>query len=282
MELPEEMPAVLRGDPARMRQIFANLIGNAVKFTEQGGIWVEILFSGQPDGRVRMQCAVTDSGIGIPRERRDRLFKSFSQVDASTTRHYGGTGLGLAICARLCEAMGGGISVQSVTGHGSTFRFSLLFERGGQVPAPVQQRDEVPPDALPAMRVLLVEDHPVNRTLALALLTRLGLAADHAEDGRQAVEHVKIRAYDVILMDVQMPELDGMAATREIRDLTLPAQPHIIALTANAYASDRELCLEAGMDDFLSKPFRLEELREKLLQVSRARAPANPQEPPDS
>jgi len=282
MQMPEDMPEVLRGDPARMRQIFANLIGNAVKFTEQGGIWVDIRFSGQSDGRVRMQCAVTDSGIGIPRERRDRLFKAFSQVDASTTRHYGGTGLGLAICARLCDAMGGGISVQSVMGHGSTFRFSLLFELGGQAPKPVQKRDEVPSDALPGMRVLLVEDHPVNRTLALALLTRLGLAADIAGDGRQAVEHVKIQAYDVILMDVQMPELDGMAATREIRDLTLPAQPHIIALTANAYSSDRELCLEAGMDDFLSKPFRLEELREKLLQVPARRAPANPQEPPEN
>jgi len=268
MRLPEDMPAVLRGDPVRMRQIFANLIGNAVKFTDKGGVWVEVLFAEQPGGQVRMQCSVTDSGIGIPKERRDRLFKAFSQVDASTTRHYGGTGLGLAICARLCEAMGGGISVQSVAGHGSTFRFSLLFGRGGEAPPrPLPVRDEAQPGGMPGMRVLLVEDHPVNRTLALGLLNRLGVHADVAENGRQAVEHVKTRACDVILMDVQMPVLDGMAATREIRDLTLPAQPHIIALTANAYARDRELCLEAGMDDFLSKPFRLEELRDKLLQV---------------
>lgn len=269
MHLPDDMPAVLRGDPVRMRQIFANLIGNAIKFTDRGGIQVDVRFSEQPDGRVRLQGAVTDSGIGIPKERRDRLFKAFSQVDTSITRHYGGTGLGLAICARLCEVMGGGISVQSVAGQGSTFRFSLVFERGGEVPAPQPAKCEVLRDGMPGMRVLLVEDHPVNRTLALALLERLGIAADVAEDGQQAVDHVNTRTYDAILMDVQMPVLDGIAATREIRDLALPAQPHIIALTANAYPRDRELCLAAGMDDFLTKPFRLEELRDKLLRVPR-------------
>jgi signal transduction histidine kinase/ActR/RegA family two-component response regulator len=268
MRLPEDMPAVLRGDPVRMRQIFANLIGNAIKFTDRGGIRVEVLFSEQPEGRVRLQCAVSDTGIGIPKERSDRLFKAFSQVDASTTRHYGGTGLGLAICAQLCDVMGGGISVQSVAGQGSTFRFSLVFERAGEAPVQVPVQEEVPRDGIPSMRVLLVEDHPVNRTLALALLERLGIPADVAKDGREAVDHVKTRTYDVILMDVQMPVLDGMAAAREIRELTLPAQPYIIALTANAYACDRELCLDAGMDDFLSKPFRLQELRDKLLRVS--------------
>jgi CheY-like chemotaxis protein len=268
MLLPEDMPAVLRGDSARMRQIFSNLIGNAVKFTDQGGVRVEVLFSEEPDGRVRMSCAVIDSGIGIPEQRRDRLFKAFSQVDASTTRHYGGTGLGLAICARLCDAMGGGINVESVVGRGSTFRFSLVFERGGQVIKPVPKLNEAPQTVLPGMRLLLVEDHPVNRTLALALLTKLGLGADVAENGRQAVDLVMAHAYDVILMDVQMPVLDGIAAAREIRNLALPLQPRIIALTANAYARDRELCLAAGMDDFLSKPFRLEELRDKLQHVA--------------
>jgi CheY-like chemotaxis protein len=215
-----------------------------------------------------MSCAVIDSGIGIPEQRRDRLFKAFSQVDASTTRHYGGTGLGLAICARLCDAMGGGINVESVVGCGSTFRFSLVFERGGQVIKPVPKLNEAPQTVLPGMRLLLVEDHPVNRTLALALLTKLGLGADVAENGRQAVDLVMAHAYDVILMDVQMPVLDGIAAAREIRNLALPLQPRIIALTANAYARDRELCLAAGMDDFLSKPFRLEELRDKLQHVA--------------
>lgn len=274
MRLPEDMPAVLKGDPVRIRQVFANLIGNAVKFTDKGGIEVDVLFAGQSDGRVCLQCAVTDSGIGIPEDRRDRLFKAFSQVDTSTTRLYGGTGLGLVICARLCEAMGGSISVESVAGRGSTFRFNLLLERGGDAPRSLVARDDVALGGMPRLQVLLVEDHPVNRTLALALLNQLGIDADVAEDGRQAVDYMKKRGCDVILMDVQMPVLDGMAATREIRGLQLPLQPHIIALTANAYARDRELCLEAGMDDFLSKPFQLEELRDKLLHALQGRAVA--------
>ena len=268
MQLPDDTPTVLRGDSARMRQIFANLIGNAIKFTDQGGIRVDVRFSDPSDGRVRLTCAVIDSGIGIPKERRDRLFKAFSQVDASTTRHYGGTGLGLAICARLCEAMGGGISVESVVGHGSTFRFSLDFEQGRHDIKPAQKQHQSPPAGLPEMRVLLVEDHPVNRTLAMALLDKLGQRVEVAENGRQAVDLVSTNSYDVILMDVQMPVLDGIAATREIRNLALPMQPRIIALTANAYSRDRETCLAAGMDDFLSKPFRLQELRDKLQQVA--------------
>ena len=268
MLLPDDTPTVLRGDSARMRQIFANLIGNAIKFTDQGGIRVDVRFSDPFDGRVRLTCAVNDSGIGIPKERRDRLFKAFSQVDASTTRHYGGTGLGLAICARLCEAMGGGISVESVVGHGSTFRFSLDFEQGRHDIKPAPKQHQSPPAGLPEMRVLLVEDHPVNRTLAMALLDKLGQRVEVAENGRQAVDLVSTNSYDVILMDVQMPVLDGIAATREIRSLALPMQPRIIALTANAYSRDRELCLAAGMDDFLSKPFRLQELRDKLQQVA--------------
>jgi len=268
MQLPDDGPAVLRGDSARMRQIFANLIGNAIKFTDRGGIRVEVRLFEQSDGWVRLTCAVADSGIGIPDERRDRLFKAFSQVDASTTRHYGGTGLGLAICAQLCNAMGGDISVESVVGQGSTFRFSLVLERGGRDVRPAPKQGAALVNALPGMRVLLVEDHPVNRTLALALLTKLGQQVEVAENGRQAVDLVQTQAYDVVLMDVQMPVLDGIAATREIRNLSLRAQPHIIALTANAYARDRELCIDAGMNDFLSKPFRLQELRDKLQQVS--------------
>ena len=268
MLLPDDTPTVLRGDSARMRQIFANLIGNAIKFTDQGGIRVDVRFSDPSDGRVRLTCAVIDSGIGIPKERRDRLFKAFSQVDASTTRHYGGTGLGLAICAHLCEAMGGGISVESVVGRGSTFRFSLDFEQGRHDIKPAPKQHQSPPAGLPEMRVLLVEDHPVNRTLAMALLDKLGQRVEVAENGRQAVDLVSTNSYDVILMDVQMPVLDGIAATREIRNLALPMQPRIVALTANAYSRDREICLAAGMDDFLSKPFRLQELRDKLQQVA--------------
>jgi CheY-like chemotaxis protein len=163
--------------------------------------------------------------------------------------------------------MGGDISVESVLGHGSTFRFSLVFEYSGKGIKPAPKQHDSPPARLPELRVLLVEDHPVNRTLALALLDKLGQRVEVAENGQQAVELLRTNDYDVILMDVQMPVLDGIAATREIRSLALPVQPRIVALTANAYSRDRELCLAAGMDDFLSKPFRLQELRDKLLKV---------------
>jgi signal transduction histidine kinase len=272
MILPDNTPTLLRGDSMRMRQIFINLISNAIKFTDKGAITVEVGFSEPSEGQVCLNCAVIDTGIGIPENRRDRLFKAFSQVDVSITRHYGGTGLGLAISAQLCVAMGGGISVESLVGHGSTFRFSLMFEPAVEGIRSAPKQNEVPLGGLTALRVLLVEDHPVNLTLAQALLKKLGHAVDVAENGRQAVDLVKTHDYDVILMDVQMPVMDGIAATREIRNLTLLAQPPIIALTANAYTRDRENCLAAGMDDFLSKPYRLEQLRDKLLHIS-ARPP---------
>ena len=266
--LPDNTPALLRGDSMRMRQIFINLISNAIKFTEKGAITVEVGFSEPSGGQVSLTCAVIDTGIGIPEDRRDRLFKAFSQADVSIARNYGGTGLGLAISSRLCEAMGGGISVESLVGHGSTFRFNLIFESAVKGIRSAPKQNEAPLCGLTALRVLLVEDHPVNLTLAQALLKKLGHAVDVAVNGRQAVDLVKTHSYDVILMDLQMPVMDGITATREIRNLALHAQPKIIALTANAYARDREDCLAAGANDFLSKPYRLEQLREKLLHVS--------------
>ena len=270
--LSDNTPTLLRGDSMRMRQIFINLISNAIKFTDKGAITVEVGFSEPSGGLVRLTCAVIDTGIGIPEDRRGRLFKAFSQADVSIARTYGGTGLGLAISARLCEAMGGGISVDSLVGHGSTFRFSLMFEPAVKGIRSALKQSEAPLCGSTALRVLLVEDHPINRTLAQALLKKLGHAVDVAVNGRQAVDLVKTHSYDVILMDVQMPVMDGIAATREIRNLALPAQPQIIALTANAFARDRENCLAAGVNDFLSKPYRLEQLREKLLHVSVGRA----------
>jgi len=266
--LPDNTPALLRGDSMRMRQIFINLISNAIKFTEKGAVTVEVGFSEPSGGQVRLTCAVIDTGIGIPEDRRDRLFKAFSQTDVSIARNYGGTGLGLVISSRLCEAMGGGISVESLVGHGSTFRFNLIFEPAVKGIRSAPKQNEAPLCGLTALRVLLVEDHPVNLTLAQALLKKLGHAVDVAVNGRQAVDLVKTHNYDVILMDLQMPVMDGITATREIRNLALHAQPKIIALTANAYARDREDCLAAGANDFLSKPYRLEQLREKLLHVS--------------
>ena len=268
--LAADLPDYVLGDSARMRQIFANLISNAVKFTASGGIEVSVAVAVRLGNHIQLHCAVRDSGIGIPADRMDRLFKAFTQVDSSTTREYGGTGLGLVICARLVEAMGGQIRAQSTVGGGSTFGFSLQFAPGTApapvVRAPVSVKDTV--QVLGAshrtLRVLVVDDNKINQMLAIALLAKLGIAADLACDGAQAVQSVRQGAYDIVLMDMQMPVMDGLTATRCIRDMALVAQPYIIALTANAFESDREKCLAAGMDNFLSKPFKADDLRRKI------------------
>ncbi|HWF08889.1 MAG TPA: ATP-binding protein, partial [Bryobacteraceae bacterium] len=261
-----------KGDPDRLRQILVNLINNAIKFTEEGEIVVRVTLDGVAADRATVRFAVTDSGIGIPPDRVDRLFKSFSQVDASTTRKYGGTGLGLAICKQLAELMGGQIGVESTPGGGSTFWFTAIMEtiaRRGNPAAPqhpstttTAQRPEVT-----GARVLLVEDNEVNQMVAAELLSEAGYVCDMATDGRKAVEAILRVPYDVVLMDCQMPEMDGFEATRIIRqhesNNALPGRTGrlpIVALTANAVKGDRERCLEAGMDDYLSKPLHPEKL----------------------
>jgi signal transduction histidine kinase/ActR/RegA family two-component response regulator len=267
------------GDSLRIRQILLNLAGNAVKFTEQGGVRVRVSRS---TGGLRFE--VTDTGIGIPAESRERVFDSFSQVDASTTRRFGGTGLGLAISKRLAEGMGGRIGVDSIEGRGSSFWFELplvpatdeelgaaatLVARDTKaVAAPlmveqgaVHQAKALPAAGLTSPRLLLVEDHPVNQKLGLALLGRLGYQADLAENGREAVAAATVNSYALILMDMQMPEMDGLEATRVIRQLPGPnGQVPIVALTANAMQSDQDACRAAGMNDFLGKPFTREGL----------------------
>lgn len=260
------LPDHVRGDSVRMRQVFTNLISNAIKFTAAGGVKVHVDALVSHDDTVQLDCAVHDSGIGIPADRVDRLFKAFSQVDSSTTRQYGGTGLVLVICARLAQAMGGHIRVESLPGAGSTFYFSLKLALG-TAPAPRLRQPETANTTgvlHRLLKVLVVEDNKLNQMLALALLAKLGVTADLACDGAEAVERVRQGTYDIVLMDMQMPIMDGVTATRLIRDLPLPVQPFIIALTANAFDSDREMCLQAGMDDFLSKPFKAEELRGKI------------------
>ena len=260
----EPLQRWVKADSTRLRQILSNLVSNATKFTEHGAIRVEIKTRPHGEDRLRLLCSVTDSGIGIPPDRVGRLFQAFSQVDVSTTRRYGGTGLGLAICSRLCQAMNGEITVRSQPGLGSTFAFEIDM---GLAQAPVSTGANpavAPPQTLPLLSVLVVEDNPVNQKIALSLLARLGIEADLAEDGRQAVDRVAAGRYDIVLMDMQMPVLDGIDATREIRSLSLARQPWIIALTANAFETDRDRCIQAGMDDFLSKPFRIDVLRERL------------------
>jgi CheY-like chemotaxis protein len=248
----------------RIRQIVSNLVSNAVKFTEQGEVLVRAATERDGD-LVTVVVDVIDTGIGIPADRLDRLFTAFGQADASTTRRYGGTGLGLAISERLARMMGGSIQVSSQLGAGSRFRLRLFLEAAldtGRADPTID--DDADPERLARLRLLVAEDNAVNRKVAVALLGRLGMHADLVVNGVEAIDAVRRGAYDVVLMDMQMPELDGLDATRMIRMLPLDRQPTIIALTANAFDSDRQACLDAGMDDFMTKPFTLDDLRRVL------------------
>jgi len=275
---PPRRPPTLLGDRGRIRQVVLNLLSNAVKFTERGEVLVELSSHPVIDGlgtersRWEVEIAVSDTGIGIPPDRLGRLFKSFSQADASIARRYGGTGLGLAISRRLAELMDGTVTADSsgVPGEGSTFRFSFRADVAttavdGVVAAGTHDGDTV--TLRPGLRVLLVEDNAVNRKLALRLLETLGYTADTAGNGHEALEALAGSDYDLVLMDVQMPELDGLEATRRIR-ARWPGRPvRIVAMTANAMQGDREACLAAGMDDYVSKPIRPDELRAAIARV---------------
>ena len=253
----------LVGDPLRLRQIVANLIGNAIKFTEQGQVRVQVWVApAQVAGRAQVDIVVQDSGIGIPAEAQQRIFERFAQADGSTTRRFGGTGLGLAICRDLARAMGGDIAVQSQPGAGSRFAVQLELPLAGPVPARTDREEGAEgavADAVPRLQgtVLLVEDHPVNRAVAAGMLRKLGLAWREAHDGAQAIEQVRAHDFDAVLMDCQMPVVDGYAATRAIRGLPdgRGASLPIIALTANAGADDAARCRASGMDGFIAKPY---------------------------
>ncbi len=260
----EEVPRWVWGDAARLRQVLTNLAGNAVKFTDQGAVAISAEVR---EEALRFQ--VVDTGIGIETEQAGRLFQSFTQGDSSTTRKYGGTGLGLAICRQLVELMGGKLDFASEPGQGSTFWFSVPLEA-----APDAEREPAPQlEALRAAlsgaqpagaRVLLAEDNEINRKIALRMLERAGYQAEAVSNGLLAVEAVRRGGYQAVLMDVHMPELDGFQATAEIRRWPEAAGLPIIAMTARAMAGDREACLAAGMNDYISKPVRREELEETL------------------
>jgi signal transduction histidine kinase/FixJ family two-component response regulator len=265
-----------RGDAMRLRQVLLNLLGNAIKFTDRGGVSVAVSVE-QGEGCDRLRFDVTDSGIGIPAEAAGRLFEKFSQADSSVTRRYGGTGLGLAICKQLVELMGGKIGVTSQAGQGSTFSFVIPLEHAvAEDAAPMAPA--AAGQAARTLDILLAEDNRINQTFAVALLEKSGHRVTVAENGRQAVEAAAGHAYDVVLMDIQMPEMDGIEATRRIRELPAPASSiTIIALTANAMAGAEEYYRAAGMDDFVSKPIRSEVLLAKLARIGDAAlAPAAP------
>jgi PAS domain S-box-containing protein len=263
-----DVPERLRGDPGRLRQVLLNLLSNAIKFTEQGSVRVEASARVQPDGRIRGWFSVRDTGIGIPADRLPRLFREFEQLDGSIARRFGGTGLGLAISRRLVARMGGELRAESTPGKGSVFLFDVLLTQASvesdAKPGNVDWAGEIERLSRARsrpLRILLAEDNQTNRLIVSAMLEPIGLRVDTAGNGLEAVEAQRVAPYDLILMDVNMPEMDGYAATAAIRALDGDgAGVPIVAVTANAFETDREAALAAGMDDFISKPFRKDAL----------------------
>jgi PAS domain S-box-containing protein len=272
--VPDDVPPALRGDPGRLRQILTNLVSNAIKFTEHGEVFVQVATLSEHPGHVTLEFKVRDSGIGIPAEVQARLFRAFTQADGSTTRKYGGTGLGLAICRQLVERFGGAIRVDSEPGRGATFSFTARLE---QQPADgAALRKAQAPPRLDNRRALVVDDNAINQKVARQQLRRLGYQADAVGNGQEAIRALLQIPYDIVLMDVQMPGMDGYEATRRIRALQgtgqLKQPPHIIAMAANALQGDREKCLEAGMNEYITKPVQMDELRAALARGAAARA----------
>lgn len=253
-----DLPAQVHADDARLRQVLLNVIGNAIKFTETGGVRIAARVSPRAGGH-DLRITVQDSGIGIPANRLSHIFDPFAQADADTTRRFGGTGLGLSISCRLMEAMGGTIQVSSSPGRGSCFTINLPVGTAQGDMAPAVQ----PPPQPDGMTVLVAEDNRTNRLLIRKYLQDTPIRLHFAHDGKQAVQMMKTHRPEVIFMDMSMPNMDGLTATRHIRATPGP-QPHIVALTANGFASDRQACLDAGMDDFLTKPVRKADLLHSL------------------
>ncbi len=290
-QLDNDVPIALQGDPGRLRQILVNLIGNAIKFTERGVVFVRVTALGNEEDYARLCFEVCDTGIGIAPEVQEHIFDAFSQADGTTTRRYGGTGLGLAICKQLCAMMGGEISVESTLNKGSIFRFTVCLKTRSDsftaVMGPLSEKcspsafecgKEDKAKALLGAQVLLAEDNPVNQEVAHHMLESFGCSVEPASDGREALEAFSKTPFDLVLMDCQMPELDGYQVTQIIREKEMQGckdpteqgqgirRTPIIALTAHAMQGDREQCIAAGMDDYLSKPFNRDQLFAVLKQ----------------
>ncbi len=271
INIADNVPDRLKGDPLRLGQVIVNLVSNALKFTDQGEIKLEISRLAKDNNSVTLFVAVTDTGIGLSDEEVSRLFTAFSQADNSTTRQYGGTGLGLAICKQLVQMMKGEIKVTSSQGKGSTFYFTGIFELGAasaNIPEEKSSGSPPPEADLHGALVLLVEDDEINQHVAMGILNDLGIQTEIACNGREAVTAVRQKKYkyDAILMDVQMPKMDGLEATRTIRRDPDYRKLPIIAMTAHAMKGDREKCIEAGMDDYIAKPIEPDRLYSVLSQ----------------
>ena len=277
MDIAPELPQYLVGDPLRLSQILVNLAGNAVKFTQRGHIAVRAQLVEAVGQDLRIRFSVEDTGIGLSREQAGRLFKSFAQADSSTTRQYGGTGLGLSISKRLVELMGGEIGVDSVPGQGSTFWFTAVMRAATAADAAAVPARAGPPPNLRGARVLLVEDNVINQQVAAEILQSAGVTVDIANNGLEAVRGLRAKHYDAVLMDVQMPVMDGLQATEAIRAIEAHKTLPIIAMTASVLRGDREGCLKAGMNDYVSKPINVEKMLATLarwLPERRTFAPA--------
>ncbi len=264
----DNVPRFVWGDAGRLRQVLLNLVGNALKFTEQGSVNLRISSLVDASDRMLLRFVVSDTGIGIAKEAQARLFQSFTQADNSITRRFGGTGLGLSICKKIVEMQGGRIGVDSVEGQGSDFWFELAL------PAAEQQEENnivqaAASASMHSLTILLAEDNEINQKVALSLLTKAGHRVQVARNGREAVEAMRTQLFDVILMDMHMPEMDGLQATRLIRSMEGAAsQVPIVALTAAGAVSDSQTCLDAGMNYFLSKPIRIDRLHAVLRDLS--------------
>jgi two-component system, sensor histidine kinase and response regulator len=265
-----DLPRLLNGDPGRLRQVLLNLVGNAIKFTERGHVRVTASHRDLRDDRLELRIEVTDSGIGIPTDARAMLFARFSQVDSTTQRVYGGTGLGLAISKELCELMGGTVGYESEQGKGSRFWFVVVCDIPCAKTLKHWPESEASKEkAVRSLDVLVVEDHELVRMMIAEMVAELGHHAELACNGKEAVAAVQARQYDLVLMDAQMPTMDGVAATKAIRALESPANAvPIVALTAHAIEGYRDVCVAAGMNDYLSKPVKLEALNTLLARWS--------------
>ncbi len=271
LTIADGVPGRAVGDPGRLRQVLLNLIGNAIKFTERGGVGVAASCSRREDSGVRLAVAVSDTGIGIPAEALPRLFQEFSQVDGSISRRFGGSGLGLAISRRLVERMGGSLAVESAPNQGSTFRFDIMLRDAPMLSSHGSRPTPIPHRNVRRLRILLAEDNGTNRLIASGMVERMGHRVDAVVDGAEAVRAVRSIPYDLVLMDVMMPEMDGLTATRLIRGEPGPVgRTPIIGLTANAERSKEAACRDAGMNGFASKPVTAERLAAEIEAVMTA------------
>jgi signal transduction histidine kinase/ligand-binding sensor domain-containing protein/CheY-like chemotaxis protein len=269
-----DLPLNLKGDPGRLRQIIVNLMGNAIKFTEKGSVTVQVkcldAVACSKNNKIDLHFLVSDTGIGIPFDKQQKIFESFTQVDTSTTRKFGGTGLGLTICKKICDLMGGRIWVESEPGKGSTFHFTAQFKPGDCVDHEEQKQTTVIKQ-MPRLKILLAEDNVINQKVAVNLLKKWNHIITVANDGNEAIAFLNKQEFDLVLMDIQMPNLDGLDTTQQIRNSNLPnvnRRIPIIAMTAHAMQGDRERFLEAGMDDYISKPINVDDLMEKVAKYS--------------